>query len=98
MEPLLLVPAIVAAAVGVAALFLYRRRQVQRAGATLEQSTASLDHIERALGSYIGTGGYIPERVRRPLEAKVTEVDQRRLPGIAKVVRRVRDASMRNRF
>jgi len=98
MDPILLVPIIVAAALGVAAVLWYRKRQAERVGTTLEQSAAGLGNIESSLQSYIRTGDYIPERVRRPLEAKVTEVEQRILPRIAKVVRRVRDASTRNQF
>ncbi len=98
MDPLLLVPVAAAAVAGVAALLWYRRRQVHQAGVRLQQVGPNLRSIEGSLQSFVSTGDYIPERVRRPLEAKVVEVAERILPPIAKVVRRTRDVSMRDQF
>jgi len=98
MDPLLLVPVSAAAVVGIAAFLWYRKRQVHQAGIRLQQVGPDLQSIESSLQSFVSTGDYIPERVRRPLEGKVAEVAERILPPIAKVVRRTRDISIRDQF
>jgi DNA helicase-4 len=98
MDLLLLVAAVVAAVVGVVAVFWYRKRQAQQAGIRLRQAAIDLRNIESSLKSFVDPGDYIPERVRRPLEVKATGIAEKTLPPMAKVVRRVRDASMRDQF
>jgi len=97
MDPLLLVP-VVAAALGVVAFLWYRKRRVQQAGIALQQAADDLRGIESSLQPFTRTGDYIPERVRRPFEAKASDVAERVLPRIAKVVPRFRHASMRDQF
>jgi len=94
----LLVPAIAAVALGTAAVLWYRKRRVQQAGIKLDQAIADLRPIELSLRSFVQTGGYIAERLRRPLDSKVSELAERFLPSIAKVARRSRDSSLRDRF
>src|SRR5712692_5105274 len=95
MDPLSLVLVVAAAAAGVAAVVWYRRRQVARARIGLRQAESDLREIENALETFVRTGNYIPESVRRPLGAKVVEIAEGSLPPIAKVVRRVRDSGIR---
>src|SRR3989337_1363189 len=96
MDPLLLVPVLTVAILGVAVVLWYRKRQVQQAGVTLEKAASDLRTIESSLQSFVPAGNYVPERVRRPLLAQVSEIAERILPRIAKVMRRVRDASVRD--
>src|SRR2546422_835531 len=95
MDPLSLVLVVAAAAAGVAAVVWYRRRQVARALIGLRQARSDLRGIEKALETFVRSGNYIPESVRRPLGAKVVEIADGSLPPIAKVVRRTRDTEMR---
>src|SRR2546428_5254543 len=95
MDPLSLVLVVAAAAAGVAGVVWYRRLQVARARIGLRQAESDLREIENALETFVRTGNYIPESVRRPLGAKVVQLAEGTLPPIAKVVRRVRDSGMR---
>src|SRR5437667_6280636 len=95
MDPLSLVRAAAAAAAGVAGVVWYRRRQVARARIGLRQAESDLREIENALATFVRSGNYIPESVRRPLGAKVVQIAEGTLPPIAKVVRRVRDSGIR---
>ena len=98
MDPLLLVSTVAAAAVGIAAVFLYRKGQVRKAGTKLQGADSVLREIEGSLQPFVRTGDYIPERVRRPLDEKSAEVGERILPSVAKVVRRTRHTTRRNDF
>src|SRR5437870_11639613 len=95
MDPLSLVLVVPAAVAGVAAVVWYRRRQVARASIGLQQAESDLRGIENALETFVRSGNYIPESIRRPLGAKVVKIAERSLLPIAKVVRRVRDSAMR---
>src|SRR5947209_6007727 len=95
MDPLSLVLVVAAAVAGVAAVVWYRRRQVARASIALRQAESDLREIENALETFVRSGNYIPESIRRPLGAKVVQIAEGSLPPIAKVVRRVRDSAMR---
>ncbi len=98
MDPLLLVPVLAGAAVGVAGFLWSRKRQVQQAGIRLGQAGGDLGGIEGTLRTFARAGDYIPERIRRPLETKTAELAERILPPIATVVRRTRDRAMRDRL
>src|SRR2546422_10042006 len=95
MDPLSLVLVVAAVAAGVAGVVWYRRRQVARARIALRQAESDLREIENALETFVRSGNYIPESVRRPLGAKVVQIAEGSLPPIAKVVRRARDGGMR---
>src|SRR5437879_9777859 len=95
MDPLSLVLVVAAVAAGVAGVVWYRRRQVARARIGLRQAESDLRGIENALETFVRSGNYIPESIRRPLGAKVVQIAERSLLPIAKVVRRVRDSAMR---
>ena len=95
MDLLLLVLVVAAAAAGVAAIVWFRRRQVARARIGLRQAQSDLRGIETALETFVRSGNFIPESVRRPLGAKVVQIAEDSLPPIAKVVRRARDNEMR---
>ena len=98
LDLLLLVPAIAAVALGTAAVLWYRKRRVQQAGIKLDQAAADLRTIDQSLRSFVQTGAYIAERLRRPLDGKVSELAEQILPSIAKVTRRSRDSSVRDRL
>ncbi len=98
LDLLLLVPAVAAVALGTVAVFWYRKRQVQRAAIELEQAAADLRTIEKSVRSFVQDGTYIAERLRRPLDSKISELAERVLPSIAKVTHRSRDSSVRGRF
>src|SRR5438034_11367434 len=95
MDPLSLVLVVAAVLAGVAAVVWHRRRQVARASTGLQQAEAGLRVIENALETFVRSGNYIPESIRRPLGAKVVQIAEGSLPPIAKVVRRVRDNALR---
>ena len=84
-----------AAAAGVAGLLWHRRRQVARARIGLRQAESDLRGIENAVESFVRSGNYMPESVRRPFSAKVVQIAEGILPPIAKVLRRVRDGVVR---
>ena len=88
----------VATVLAIAAFVWSRRRQVERAREGLQQGDAALLGIDGALQSFVSTGDYIPERVRRPIHAELTRLTQQSLPPVAKVVRRVRDGAMRKQL
>lgn len=98
MDPLLVVSVVAAAAGSVAAVLWSRKRQVQKAGASLQRADGDLRGIESALQPFVRSGEYLPERIRRPLDVKSAEVAERVLPPVAKVVRRTRDTTMRGEF
>lgn len=91
----LVVTAFAATALGLLAILWHRKRQAQQAGPRLLQIDAQLRNIESTLQPFLGVGDYIPERIRRPLEAQATEIAERILPPITKAVRRVRDVQIR---
>src|SRR3989475_12315430 len=95
MDPLSLVPVVAAAVAGVAAVFWYRRRQVASALIGLRQVQSDLRGIEKAVETFVRSGNYIPESVRRPLGVQVVQIAEVSLPPIAKVIRRSRDTEMR---
>src|SRR5438094_10235286 len=95
MDPLSLVLVVAVVGAGVAAVVWYRKRQVARARVGLRQAETDLLAIDTALKTFVRSGNYIPESVRRPLGAKVVQIAEDSLPPIAKVVRRARDSGMR---
>src|SRR6266567_2211575 len=98
MDLLLLISAIAAVALGTAAVLWYRKRRVQEAGIKLDQAVADLRIIEQSLRSFVQTEAYIAERLRRPLDGKASELAEKILPLIAKVIRHSRNASIRKRL
>src|SRR2546421_8948511 len=95
MDPLSLVLVVAVAGAGVAAVVWYRKRQLARACIGLRQAKTDLLDIDTALETFVRSGNYIPESVRRPLSAKVIQIVEGSLPPIAKVVRRARDSQIR---
>src|SRR5207247_3051246 len=94
-DPLSLVLVVAAVAAGVAAVVWYQRRQVARALIRLRQAQSDLRGIQKALETFVRSGNYIPESVRRPLGVQVVQIAEGSLPPIAKVARRARDTEMR---
>ena len=95
MDPLSLVLVVAVAGAGVAAVVWYRKRQLARARVGLRQAETDLLDIDTALQTFVLSGNYIPESVRRPLGAKVILIVEGSLAPIAKVVRRARDSQIR---
>src|SRR2546426_6020509 len=95
MDPLSLVLVVAVAGAGVAAVVWYRKRQVALARLGLRQAETDLLDIDTALQTFVRSGNYIPESIRRPLGAKVIQIVEGSLPPIAKVVRRGRDSQIR---
>src|SRR5436853_3278273 len=95
MDPLSLVLVVAVVGAGVAAVVLYRKRQVALARVGLRQAEIDLLEIDTALQTFVLSSNYIPESVRRPLGAKVIQVVEGSLPPIATVVRRGRDNQIR---
>src|SRR5438128_11567902 len=93
-DPLSLVPVVAAAVAGVAAVFWYRRRQVASALIGLRQVHSDLRGIEKAVETFVRSGSYIPESVRRPLGVQVVLMAEGRLPLTAKLIPRSRDTEM----
>src|SRR5438309_1614484 len=88
MDPLSLVLVVAVVGAGVAAVVWYRKRQVALARVGLRQAETDLLAIDTALETFVRSGNYIPESVRRPLGAKVIQIVESNLPPIAKVDRR----------
>src|SRR5438309_11150404 len=95
MDPLSLGLVVAVVGAGVAAVVWYRKRQVSRARVGLRQAETDLLAIDTALETFVRSGNYIPESVRRPLGAKVIQIVEGSLTPIAKVVRRARDRKIR---
>src|SRR2546422_11570180 len=95
MDPLSLVLVVAAAVAGVAAVVWYRRRQVARASIGLQQAESDLRGIENALETFVRSGNYIPESIRRTLGPQVVQIAEGSLPPIAKGVRRRRNRPLR---
>lgn len=86
----------VAVAIAVAGGLWFRKRQVQLARDGLHQVQSALKDIDGVLQPYVRAGDYIPEFVRRPLDAKLIQLTQRSLPPITKILRRVSDRAMKD--
>jgi hypothetical protein len=84
------------AVIAMAAVLWYRKRKIEHAHASLERAAEDLGHIETTLDPFLRTGDYIPERVRRPLDAKAAQVAEEVLPPITKIAQRTRNISMRD--
>src|SRR2546423_5963068 len=95
MDPLSLVLVVAVAGAGVVAVVWYRKRQLARARIGMSQAETDLLDIGTALETFVRSGNYIPESIRRPLGAKVIQIVEGSLPPIAKVVRRARDSQIR---
>ena len=103
MDPLLLVPGIVAfVAILVTTIILilpsYRRRETERAKVILDEARESLAKVETTSRQYLSSSEYIPERIGRPLRSEVTILTERTLPSFAKMVERSHDNSMKEEF
>lgn len=98
MDPLLLVLIGAAIAGGMAVFLWYRKRQVQQARLRLRQTDTDLQAAEAALEPFVRTDAYIPERVRRPIDTKVSKIAEQVLPSVAKVAGRARDPAMRTQL
>jgi len=98
LDLLLPVLGVLVAVIAIAAVFWYRKRKIEHAHASLQRAAEDLGHIETALDPFLRTGDYIPERVRKPLHEKASQVAQEVLPPIAKIAQRSRNISMRDQF
>jgi hypothetical protein len=88
----------VVAVIAIAAVLWYRKRKIEHAHASLQRAAEDLGHVETALDPFLRTGDYIPERVRKPLDAKASQVAEEVLPQITKIAQRTRNISMRDRL
>src|SRR3990172_4646720 len=98
MDLLWLVLVLVGIAVVVSGFVWFRKHQLGRACDGLGQAKSVLKDIEGAGQPYVRTGDYMPESVRRNLDASVIQLTQHTLPPIAKVVRRRRDSATREQL
>jgi DNA helicase-4 len=96
LDLLLPVLGVLVAVIAIAAVFWYRRRKIEHAHASLQRAAEDLGHIQTALDPFLRTGDYIPERVRKPLHEKASQVAQEVLPPITKIAQRTRNISMRD--
>jgi len=96
----------VVALAGAVAAFLWRRkiaeklrkRRAERAREGLERAQAALQAVEVDLQPFLANGAYIPERIRRPFEARVTQLVDQSLPEVARVASHAIDGAMQDRL
>src|SRR2546425_426120 len=98
MDPLWLAPVFAVAGLLIAAFLRFRKNRVEKARGNLQRAQAGLRVIESALQTYIAGGDYILEKVRRPLIEEVIQLEERGLPGLAKVLRAARDRATRGQL
>lgn len=87
MDLIWLVPSSAAAAMAVVAVVWVLKRRIRRAHTELQRVHSSLLKIEADLQPFVATGDYMPESVRRLLDARLDEIAERNLPGVTKVLR-----------
>ena len=75
-----------------------RKRRVERAREGLQQAQAAVQGVEADLQPFLATGAYIPERIRRPFEAKLTQLVDQGLPEVSRVVSHSSDGTMQDRL
>jgi DNA helicase-4 len=83
--------AAVAGAIAVAAIVWLRKRQIERAQRAMREAHSAIQKIQADLQPHLIADDYIPEALRRPLDAQVRQLTERSLPKVAKVLRGVRD-------
>jgi len=75
-----------------------RKRRVERAREGLQQAQVAVQGVEADLQPFLATGAYIPERIRRPFEAKLTQLVDQSLPEVSRVVSHSSDGTMQDRL
>ncbi len=76
----------------------FRTRRIKQAKAGLQEAKTVVSNTENVLKPFLGSKEYVPERIKRPLLAQVTELHERTLPPIVKRVLRARDSTMREQL
>src|SRR5438132_7613246 len=87
--------AAVAGAVAVAAIVWLRKRRIERAQRAMREAHSAIQKIQADLQPHLTADDYIPEALRRPLDAEVRQLIERSLPKVARVLRGDRDAATR---
>src|SRR5438132_14092839 len=87
--------AAVAGAVAVAAIVWLRKRRIERACRAMREAHSAIQKIQAELQPHLTADDYIPEALRRPLDAQVRQMTERNLPKVARVLRRNRDPATR---
>src|SRR5439155_10475474 len=91
MEVWLPAVATVAGAIAVAAIVWLRKRRIEQAQRAMREAHSAIQKIQADLQPHLTADDYIPEAVRRPMDAEVRQLTERSLPKVAKVLRGHRD-------
>src|SRR5436190_23890527 len=90
-------PAVAAAAgaIAVAAIVWLQKLRIERARRAMREAFSAIQEIQTKLQPHLTADDYIPEALRRPLDAEARQVTDRNLPKVARVLRRNRDPATR---
>jgi hypothetical protein len=64
----------------------------------LQEAGTAITNIEAIIKPFSASNSYLPERVKRPLLTRITELHENMLPSIIKTVRRTHDGAMLEQF
>src|SRR5439155_24368475 len=95
MEVWLPAVATVAGAIAVAAIVWLRKRRIEQDHHAMREAHSAIQKIQTELQPHLTADNYIPEALRRPLDAEVRQLTERNLPRVARVLRGNRDPATR---
>src|SRR5207245_10314533 len=75
-----------------------RNRRLSQAKAILQEAGTAITNIETTIKPFSTSNSYLPERIKRPLLIRITELHENTLPSITKTVRRTHDGSVLIQF
>src|SRR5207245_10519030 len=75
-----------------------RNRRLSQAKAVLQEAGTAITNIEATIKPFSTSSSYLPERVKRPLLTRITELHENALPSITKTVRRTHDGALLGQF
>src|SRR2546427_1972498 len=75
-----------------------RNRRLTQAKAVLQEAGTAVTNIEASIKPFSTSNSYLPERVKRPLLTRITDLHENTLPSTTKIVRRTRDGAMLELF